>query len=470
MAKPRKQIYTLQMYLQKMMDMDIRSDADVQRMSGAWNNAMVNELVVSVLNGDYIPPVILGQEKNSQAWIIDGLQRSTALMMFRHSNYKVSSSVEEPVIAYKAKARNSEGEVKMDGNGDVIWETKEFDIRRKTYKQMPEELKKAFDEYQIETVIHENYDMQQISRLVRRYNFHKPMNVSQKAFTFCDKYARKIREILKQGFFIEAPYSKAERKNGTMERIILESVMVMFHVEDWKKSSQIGQYLNEHSSMEEFAILEKGIERLENIITDGLYPLFTAKNSFLWFALFHRFARLNMDDGKFAEFLYAFQNGLNEKEINGKTFDGIGQERSTKDRSVIMEKLDFLETLMCGFFGVPKPEPEQGIDSEKLLGFVRDNVVPFATKEDVEQYMEVLASLLEKSNCSAKILEVENRLSLLGVVAYSFENDVDLDNWIVDYCSRNHDYISDQKENYEHMKNDLQQFIREADAAHTDAA
>ena len=56
MAKPRKQIYTLQMYLQKMMDMDIRSDADVQRMSGAWNNAMVNELIVSVLNGDYIPP------------------------------------------------------------------------------------------------------------------------------------------------------------------------------------------------------------------------------------------------------------------------------------------------------------------------------------------------------------------------------------------------------------------------------
>ena len=465
MAKPRKQIYTLQMYLQKMMDMDIRSDADVQRMSGAWNNAMMNELVVSVLNGDYIPPVILGQEKNSQAWIIDGLQRSTALMMFRHSNYKVSSSVEEPVIVYKAKARDSEGEVKMDGNGDVIWETKEFDIRRKTYKQMPEELKKAFDEYQVETVIHENYDMQQISRLVRRYNFHKPMNVSQRAFTFCDKYARKIREILKRKFFIEAPYTKAERKNGTMERIILESVMVMFHVKDWKKSSQIGQYINEHSSMEEFAILEGCIERLENIITDGLYPLFTAKNSFLWFALFHRFARLNMDDGKFAEFLYAFQNGLNEKEINGKTFDEIGQERSTKDKTVIMEKLDFLETLMCGFFGVPKPEPEQGTDSEKVLEFVRDNVVPFATMEDIEQYAEVVGSLLEKSNCNAKLLEEGNRLSLLGVVAYSFENDVDLDNWIVDYCDRNNDYIADQAENYEHMKDDLQQFMKDADAA-----
>ena len=261
----------------------------MQRMSGAWNNGMVNELVVSVLNGEYIPPVILGQEKNSQAWIIDGLQRSTALMMFRHGNYRVSASVEEPIIAYRAKVRDSGGGVKMDGNGDVCWEGREFDIRRKTYKQLPEELKKIFDEYQVETVIHENYDMQQISRLVRRYNFHKPMNVSQRAFTFCDKYARKIREILKREFFIEAPYSKAERKNGTLERVIMETVMVMFHLDNWKKPGQVGAYLNGNASMEEFETLENCIQRLENIITDGLYPLFTSKDSFIFFTLFHKF-------------------------------------------------------------------------------------------------------------------------------------------------------------------------------------
>lgn len=125
---------------------------------------------------------------------------------------------------------------------------------------------------------------------------------------------------------------------------------------------------------------------------------------------------------------------------------------------------------MREFLGVPKPEPGQEMDSEKVLEFVRDNVVPFATKEDVEQYAEVLESLLEKSNCGAKLLEAENKPSLVGIVAYSFENDVDLDNWVVDYCSRNHAYIGDQKENYEHMKNDLQRFIKEADTEHTDAA
>lgn len=465
MAKVKRQTYTLDMYLEKLKDSDIRSDADVQRLSGAWNNAMTNELVVSVLNGEYIPPVILGQEENSQAWIVDGLQRSTALMMFRFGSYKVTSSVEEPIIPYRAKVRDAEGNIKIDGCGDIIWETRTFDIRRKSFKQMPGELQKIFNEYQLDCIIHENYDMQQISKLVRRYNFHKPMNVSQKAFTFCDRYARKIRGILKRGFFIEAKYTKAERKNGTLERILMESVMCMFHLDNWKKSGQVGAYLNENASMEEFGILEDCIARLENIVAGDLYSVFTAKNSFLWFALFHKFIKLGLDDCRFADFLCAFQNGLDEKETNGKTFDGIGQERSTKDKTVIMEKLDMLETLMLGYLGIPKPEPEPEMDLEDALEFVRKNIVPSATKEDIGQYAEVLDSLLEKSNCGAKLLEPENRLSLVAIVAYSFENDIDLDGWIVDFCNRNGGYIPDQEENYAHMVQDLQEYLREMDAA-----
>lgn len=470
MAKVKRQTYTLNMYLEKMRDLDIRSDADVQRLSGQWNNAMTNELVVSVLNGDYIPPIILGQEENSQAWIIDGLQRSTSFIMFRYGKYKVTSSVEEPIISYRAKVRDADGEVKIDGAGDIVWETREFDIRRKGFDQLPGELQKIFNEYQLDCIIHENYTMEQISRLVRRFNFSKAMNVSQKAFTFVDKYARKIREILKRGFFIEAKYTKAERKNGSLERVIMESVMCMFHLDSWKKSSQIGAYLNENASMEEFDVLEDCIARIENIITEDLYGIFTAKNSFLWFALFHKFTKLGLDDCRFADFLCAFQNGLDEKEINGRTFDEIEHERSTKDKTVIMEKLDMLETLMLGYLGIPKPEPEPEIDWEEVLGFVREHASPSATAEDIGQYAEVLDSLLEKSNCGAKLLKPENRLSLVAIVAYSFENDIDLDNWIVDYCGRNGGYIANQVENYQYMKNDLQQFIKEADATHTDAA
>ena len=65
MGKPRRQTYTLEMYLKKLKDQDIRQDQDVQRLSDQWSNAMMNELIITVLNDGYIPPVILGQEENS---------------------------------------------------------------------------------------------------------------------------------------------------------------------------------------------------------------------------------------------------------------------------------------------------------------------------------------------------------------------------------------------------------------------
>lgn len=37
MARPRKQTYTLEMYLKKLKDKDIRLDQDVQRLSDQWN-------------------------------------------------------------------------------------------------------------------------------------------------------------------------------------------------------------------------------------------------------------------------------------------------------------------------------------------------------------------------------------------------------------------------------------------------
>ena len=153
MAKPRKQTYTLEMYLNKMKDADIRSDQDVQRLPGQWDKSTINELIVTVLTDSYIPPIILGEEDSSQLWIVDGLQRSSSLMLFRHGNYKVTSSVEEPLIHYRAKAKDENGGIKMDGNGDIVWEDAEFNIKNKTYGSLPEELKKRFNEYQIETVI-----------------------------------------------------------------------------------------------------------------------------------------------------------------------------------------------------------------------------------------------------------------------------------------------------------------------------
>lgn len=118
---------------------------------------------------------------------------------------------------------------------------------------------------------------------------------------------------------------------------------------------------------------------------------------------------------------------------------------------------------MRGYLGIPKPDSE--LEREAILKFVREHVVSYVTKEDIVQYEEVLNALMKKSIHSTELMEAENKPSMIAVIAYSFEYDIDLDDWILDFCKRNDDYIRDQKENYRCMLQDLEKFMLLADAA-----
>ena len=240
--KIRKQTLSLSSYLDKVREEDVRSDQEVQRLSGAWDAGMVNELVATVLTDDYIPPIILGEEQLTDAvqqWIIDGLQRSSSLLRFRYGNCRITSAIENSRIEYQKKKLDASGKICRDEDDNIIWESMQFDIRGKTFDELPAELKKNFDDYQIEMVIHQDCTMDMISKLVRRYNNHKPMNAAQRAFTYLDKYARKIRGITEHRFFKDCgEYTETEKKNGVYERIVAESVMAMFHLDHWQKNGK----------------------------------------------------------------------------------------------------------------------------------------------------------------------------------------------------------------------------------------
>ena len=51
-----------------------------------------------------------------------------------------------------------------------------------------------------------------------------------------------------------------------------------------------------------------------------------------------------------------------------------------------------------------------------------------------------------------------NRLSLLAMVAYSYKNDVDLDDWLEGYAANNNTYNSNQKNNFLSMVDDFKQY------------
>ena len=115
--KVREQTISLSSYLKSVNSEDISENQDVQRMF-CWDNPAINELIVTVLTEDYIPPIILGEEELggdlTQQYIVDGIQRTTALNKFRHMNWKTTKSFENSVIQYQAKMRDEEGHLIKD--------------------------------------------------------------------------------------------------------------------------------------------------------------------------------------------------------------------------------------------------------------------------------------------------------------------------------------------------------------------
>ena len=445
MLRPRKHTYTMDMYLKKIKDSDIRNDSDTQRQF-VWSNEQVNELIVTVLTEDYIPPIILAEVDDSQLWIVDGGQRSSSFNLFRYGNYKITSAIENSIIPYKRKT--------MDEQGNIVWEDETFDIKNKTYDKLPEELKKKFNEYQIETAIHENCDAHRIAQLIKRYNNHTSMNSNQKAFTYIDNYAREIRNILDSRFFLDCGvYTEKERSKGVLERVILESIMCMFHFDQWKKQpKQVANFLNENSSVKEFEDFQSAIERLENIITEDLRDLFTSKDSFIWFSIFNKFSEFGFEDRRFAEFLRAFKTELKTKVVGEISFVELDENRGTKDRAVIAAKLNLITALMCEYLGIN----EECVDNEKVLSFIQDNVDSNITKEDVELYEEILSDLTEGKRLNEVV--AKNKPSVISLIAFSCINDIDLDDYI-EFIIGETEFTEDQAENFSKLKRKMGEYI-----------
>ncbi|WP_099467819.1 DUF262 domain-containing protein [Konateibacter massiliensis] len=481
--KIRKQTLALKSYLEKMKEenQEIRSDQDVQRLSGQWDNSMINELVATVLTDDYIPPIILGEEEReddtTQLWVIDGLQRSSTLDLYRYGNWTITSAIEDSIIEYQ-KNKIEDGKVCRDEEGNLIKDTVEFDIKGKTFDELPNELKKKFDDYQIEMAVHQNCTMEQISKLIRRYNNHRGMNTVQKAFTYLNNFARKIRAIIDMRFFKDCMKDLGKEKiKGGYERIIMESVMVMFHLDKWKKTPKdIGKYLNNNATDEEFDVLKEVISRLEPVVDDNFKEIFNMKDSFIWFAFFHRFLKLGLDDSRFRDFLKEFTSELHNKtfeEYDNRSFDTVDGGKGTKDKRVIIQKLDMLEKLMNDFLHIKNVEfskNELEIENNEVSKeqFIAENVGMDIEdiKADMELYEQSLDDLLDKAvKDGSKLLNKANRVSLLAMISYSYKEDKDLDEWMLEYAKNNNTYFIDQKKNYIHMLKDLENFIKKGVAA-----
>ena len=452
MARPRKKTFTMSQYTENVNEGYISNNFKTQRFP-KWK-PIVDGLAVTILNDDYIAPIILAENEDGQTQIVDGGSRTAAYMMIRYGNYKIKSSVEDPIIKYKSMSR--------DKNGKVTWTDATFDIRNKTYEQFPKELQKAFDEYQVETVIHE-CDSETVAKYLRRYNIHTGMNANEKMFIYLPNFADEVREITNRDFFIHnSVFTDSEKEKGLLERVVSESVMTMFYFDKWNKNGKkLASFLDSNAKKEDFEVLNSNIARLENIITEETKSLFNNKNTFIWLTLFNQFTRLGLDDCKFADFINAFIGGLRDKSVNGKLFDTVDESGSTKDKSVIADKLHILETLMNEFLHINKEDLAE-VDYKE---FIKANVEDIID-EDIEDIQPVANDVSEEIDENSWILSEQNYPSYFAIVGLAFREELEeeLREWLPIY-ERNNQFIRNQKEAFLHMKQSFETYLQKGKVA-----
>ena len=511
--------YSIESLSKQLRQHRLRDNHPLQRTSGQWSLLTKSELISDILQGNSLLQIVISEEIKTgiiMHWLIDGKQRSTNLKDYLEDGFAISKNVQRYMIEYQSDKTDEDGNVILNEDGFPIPESKTFDIRGKKFSQLPEELQDKFKDYQVPVLLNLNCTKKDIAYDIARFNRCRPMNVSQSGWLGLEEsYAEYVDKILKMDFFKvdcdKSSYSNTNIKNGSLRRIIIEAIMTSKYLSHFDKDfGKMCAYLTENANESVFIDFYLTLEKLFNVLKPTTSNLFNNKNSFLWFALFDRFLEYQLEDVKFVDFLEEFNSTLHSKEVNGITYDDLNRQKGTKDRSSVITRLNHLSTLMKEYLHIEESTEESEHESEvevisddlfdteevetstekpiiesvteysaignteiehvsgevvstkadmkSALDFVQKCVDETVSELDVQDYEEYLDTITLDVDNSSKLLDVANHDSIIGIIAYAYQNDVDCDDWFKDYFKRNNTYDVDQKKNYLHMRNDFIHF------------
>jgi DNA-directed RNA polymerase specialized sigma24 family protein len=345
--------YALSALIKKLHNYSLRDDHILQRSSGQWNSSIKGELVSDILQGRSLLPIIVSEEKAEGMlynWLIDGLQRCSTIDDYKNDGFSIYHNVKLYNICYQTIKKDKQGKIMFDGNDNPIYENKIFDIRKKKFSELPEELKDKFLEYQIPVMLNLDCTKKEIAYDIARFNRCRPMTKSQLGVLSLEEGLGEIvNNIIKMEFFhneSKSSYKQSDFRTSNMKRMIVESVMVTNFLEDWNKNiEKVCEYLSENQCESYFIEFYDIIERLTKVSNKDIAEMFTIKDSFIWFALFNKFTKLEINDLKYVEFMKELKTDLHSHMVNGTTYDELDQ-KSNKDKKTIVNKLELLNYMM----------------------------------------------------------------------------------------------------------------------------
>ena len=455
-------------YLEDVQTQTIEPEPNVQR-DFCWTKEALNGLVASAVSGTtYIPNLILSEVKSDNniksTYIVDGGQRTEALRRFRYDGYRVTNEIREPIVKYNRKKHDEDGHIVYNEYGEVIWESVEYDLRGKTYEDLPKELKRQFNRTQLTVTIYPNCTLEESAILVNIYNNHTAMNTSQKALTYIENFAKEIRRINNTSEFLKdcTMLTEDHKKRGFWERVISECVMGVYHFNEWKNNpKKMCDYLNDHSSIKEYQQIENYFKRIapfsDKLENKKVANLFKLKDILVWVMAFDKFTELGMDDESFGEFLNSFDD-MKNKEVNGVTWEKLDENRNTKNKKLIKHKVEHILYLMKEFLGIEDNDAlsnEENVENDvcdntqNSVQKIENNILEGIEQEDIEFYETMIEDVLPSNSKLAQKAHDE----LVKLIDYSCEKDYDmaLEKWLktIDESV----LISNNKtENYNNMK------------------
>lgn len=474
--------YSMYSLLQDKKNGDVNCNYILQREPFQWTTEEANRYFCRILSNLPIPEIILCEQKKKGLTIshlIDGLQRLSYAEAFKENRIKIGSAgAERHLIQYRDYVLDDNGNRVLDEDGLPEYEMKIFDVIGKYYKDLPDELKKRFNNFNINVTKFFDCTDEQIADHIRDYNNHASMNKEQGGFlNVSAQTAGYIKNISQKNTFFKncGKFTDNNVIKGKLERVVAESIMLMFFRDSWKaKLDTIYKYVDENATEQQFLKLNSHFNRLELALGDDnkdLKSLLTPTTMPMWIAVFDKFTTYNIEDSRFIDFLRAYNTELKDKEVDGVSMADF-KDQQTKKKATITGKIDLLIKLMNEFLHIgtrevnntelennnTKESAEENTE-ESVLSFVQENANPNVTDEDINLYTDMVEDCVKIDDPVYK----ECGMALVALMAYACQNDKDQDfeRWIENYRNKS-EFSPSQKVNYTYMKRSFDNFVANA--------
>lgn len=474
--------YSMYSLLQDKKNGDVNCNYILQREPFQWTTEEANRYFCRILSNLPIPEIILCEQKKKGLTIshlIDGLQRLSYAEAFKENRIKIGSAgAERHLIQYRDYVLDDNGNRVLDEDGLPEYEMKIFDVIGKYYKDLPDELKKRFNNFNINVTKFFDCTDEQIADHIRDYNNHASMNKEQGGFlNVSAQTAGYIKNISQKNTFFKncGKFTDNNVIKGKLERVVAESIMLMFFRDSWKaKLDTIYKYVDENATEQQFLKLNSHFNRLELALGDDnkdLKSLLTPTTMPMWIAVFDKFTTYNIEDSRFIDFLRAYNTELKDKEVDGVSMADF-KDQQTKKKATITGKIDLLIKLMNEFLHIgtrevnntelennnTKESAEENTE-ESVLSFVQENANPNVTDEDINLYTDMVEDCVKIDDPVYK----ECGMALVALMAYACQNDKDQDfeKWIKNYRNKS-EFSPSQKVNYTYMKRSFDNFVANA--------